>query len=88
MESRASRKPRTQHRAHYARIGELLAAWRQDAGLTQRSLAEQLGMPQSSIAKIETAHRGLDVLELVDWSRACGVDPVKALATIVKKSGV
>ena len=88
MESRPFKKTRGQHRACYVKVGELLAAWRNQAGLTQRDLAARLGMPQSSIAKIETAHRGLDVLELADWCRACNIDPVKGMATLVKACGL
>lgn len=54
------------------------------AAMTQREWAAKLKLPQSTIAKIETAHRGVDVFELIEWCRACEVDPQTCMRHILK----
>ncbi|MEJ0060848.1 MAG: helix-turn-helix transcriptional regulator [Terricaulis sp.] len=39
---------------------------RMEAGLTQQTLSERVGRPQSYLGKIETFERRLDALELFD----------------------
>lgn len=51
---------------------------RDRAGLTQRDLAERLGMPQNTIYRMEQGIRRCDVLELIDWCRACDYNPKRA----------
>ena len=41
-------------------------------GLTQSTLAERLTIPQSTISKIESGQRRLDLLELRRYCRAAG----------------
>ncbi|MEM9108878.1 MAG: helix-turn-helix transcriptional regulator [Planctomycetota bacterium] len=62
---------------------ELLAAARAKSGLTQRELAEKLGVPQNTIHRMERGIRRTDALELIDWCRACGVDPVRQFRTLL-----
>ncbi len=50
---------------------------RNEAGLTQVELAEQLGKPQSYISKYESGERKLDYLEVLDICEACGVTPTR-----------
>ena len=47
-------------------------------------MALQFKLPQSTIAKIETAHRGVDVFELIEWCRACDVEPQDGMKHILK----
>ena len=77
-----SQKP--QHRRRYRRVPGLLRQLREEAGLTQRQLAEQLGEPQPWIHYCETGSRRIDVAEFVDWAEACGVAPSTALRRLVK----
>lgn len=51
----------------------LLRSIRTEAGLPQQELAARLGRPQSYVSKYETGERRLDVLELREVCRACGV---------------
>ena len=60
----------------------MLRAARQHAGLTQREAAERLGRTQSFVAQSETGERRVDVLELVDFLRAYGVQPERFIQKI------
>ena len=66
-----------------ARVAVLAQALRLRAGLTQVQLAQRLGKPQSFIAKTETGVRPLRVVDLVNWSRACGWRPGRALDVLL-----
>jgi len=52
---------------------------RKDKKVTQTQLAQQLGKPQSYVAKIETLERKLDIVEFVDWCNAIGQSPSEVL---------
>ena len=50
------------------------------AGLTQQELAQRLKIPQSTISKVESGQRKIDLVELKIWCEAAGftlVDFVK-----------
>ena len=51
----------------------LLRQVRQDAGLTQTSLAERLETAHSRISDYERGERRLDLIQLRDYCRALGV---------------
>jgi transcriptional regulator with XRE-family HTH domain len=59
--------------------GPLIKIARQRAGLTQRELAERLGLPQSNIARWESGARQPTIDNFVEAVRACGLDPVVEL---------
>jgi transcriptional regulator with XRE-family HTH domain len=61
-----------------------LARAREQAGLTQRALSAKLKRSHSFAYYIENGHRQLEVCELADWARACGVDPKKLYVRIVE----
>jgi ribosome-binding protein aMBF1 (putative translation factor) len=73
------RKARTAslHEEAYARFIRLLVEKRVRSGLSQQALADKLGWNQSIIAKIETAQRRLDIIELIRIARAVGFDPAR-----------
>lgn len=54
----------------------VLVASRNEAGLTQRDLAERLGRPHSFVSKVESGERELRYLEFMDWAAALKVDPI------------
>jgi transcriptional regulator with XRE-family HTH domain len=60
--------------ADRAVLHQLLRQIRHEAGLRQQDLAERLDRPQSYVSKYETGERRLDVLELREVCRVCGVD--------------
>ena len=70
------------HSPRYRRFCRLLRQWRADANLTQHQLAERVGRPSSWVHKTEVGERRMDPIELVEWTRATGVGPVKAMRGI------
>ncbi len=46
------------------------------AEVTQQSVADRLGRPQSYVAKVEGCERRIDVVELLQMARAIGFDPM------------
>lgn len=70
------------HSKAYKRLIELLVQARQDAGLTQQQVADELGKPQSFVAKYENGERRLDVIELIDICRVIGASPVEIVETL------
>jgi helix-turn-helix protein len=65
---------------------ETLVRARKAARLTQESLAEAVGRPQSFVAKYEGRERRLDVAEFVAIARTIGVDPYALLRAAEKDS--
>lgn len=66
----------------YQRVINSLKKARKEKGITQAQLAEELGKPQSFIAKVESGERRLDVVEFVHLARLVGVDPAILIKTI------
>ena len=64
----------------YGRFRALLRKLREEAGLSQTTLARKLGKPQTFVSKSELGERRIDFLETVDFCAACGVS-VEQLAT-------
>jgi len=73
---------RRQHTVAYKRMCALLLRLRTEAQLTQRDLAEKLGMHNSMVHRSEIGDRRIDPVEFADWCRACGVDPAKAIREV------
>jgi len=65
----------------YGRFRVLLRKIREEAGLSQTTLAEKLGKPQTFVSKSEIGERRIDFLETLDFCAACGV----ALEQFVKR---
>lgn len=63
----------------------LLREMREAADLTQYELAEALGVPQSTISKIEGGERRVDVAELLVLCRVCDVDATSFVATLEER---
>lgn len=56
-----------------ASIGNLLAKWRREAGLSQASMADALGLQQATISKLESGAYKLSVVQLLSFLGACGL---------------
>lgn len=68
---------KTIYSIEYRKLLEALVKLRQQAGLTQRDLAGQLGVQPSWVAKVELGERRLDVVETLRLVKRLGGDPVK-----------
>jgi transcriptional regulator with XRE-family HTH domain len=63
-------------------VVRVLVGARKQRGLTQRELADRVGMAPAQIAKIETGDRRLDVVEFIAIARAIGVDDRELFAAV------
>jgi transcriptional regulator with XRE-family HTH domain len=61
---------------------EILVAERKKAGITQVSLAEQLGVSQTWIVRLESGGRRLDVVEFIALAEVIGFSPTKIIRTL------
>lgn len=59
-------------RGEYAVAWALLKSARVAAQLTQRDLAARLGRSQTFIADVEVGRRRVDILQIYEWTHACG----------------
>jgi transcriptional regulator with XRE-family HTH domain len=75
---------KSQHTPGYEAFRGLLRDLRVEAELTQRELGKRLKKPQSWIHNCESGNRRVDATEFVAWVRACGSDPEKAFARLLK----
>ncbi|MCA9304980.1 MAG: helix-turn-helix transcriptional regulator [Phycisphaerales bacterium] len=73
---------RPQHTNAYKRLCAMLHTMREEAGLTQRGLAERLRRPHSFVYKVEHAERRIDPVEMIAWCKACESDPTVLVATL------
>ena len=72
-------------------VANVLREGRQEAGLSQRSMAQRLGKANSHVSKIESGLRRVDALELYRIADALGLPPLTlfervALLSIVVSS--
>jgi transcriptional regulator with XRE-family HTH domain len=80
----SSHKARTAslHDDVYAHFVQLLVDKRVKSGLSQQAVADALGWNQSIIAKIETAQRRLDVIELIRIANVVGFDAARLVRDV------
>lgn len=71
-------------RGEWLILVRVLVRVREGAGLSQSELARRLGRRQSYVWKVENSQQRIDLLELVDICRACGVEPQKIVAEIIQ----
>ena len=73
----------------YSRQGqclrETIAELRRQAGLTQRQLAAKLRREHNLIGRLELGERRLDVVEFYWLCKACGGDPEKKAAELMRR---
>jgi transcriptional regulator with XRE-family HTH domain len=58
---------------------------RENAGLSQRDLAQRLKVPHSWVAKVETGERRIDLVEFAWVASACRVAPLEVLERLLRK---
>jgi len=76
---------RSTHHRHYQALLYLLRELREQAGVTQVALGEQLGNTQTFVSKLERGERRVDVVEFVEICEALDTDPVVAFAQFVDR---
>jgi len=78
----APRMSKSIHSPEHTKLRELLVAARKKAGLTQQEVANQLGRPQSFVAKYEGGERRLDVVEFLQVTAVLGADPARIVRAL------
>lgn len=75
-ETRKSRKARTVpfQKTYDALLQRLIEA-REEAGLSQREVSEQMGMAHSFLSKCETGDRRIDLMEFLQLAKLYGKAP-------------
>lgn len=79
--------PSSLHSKRYDQFRSLLIVERKEAELTQADIAEQLGKPQSYVAKYEGGERRLDLLEFLDVARIVGFEPSAFIKSLEEQTG-
>ena len=59
------------------RVAALLRGTRVDAGLTQEELAKRTDLIQSEISRVESGERSIELHEIAQICRACGISLVQ-----------
>lgn len=81
-----NRRASTIHDFRYKKLIELLIDRRSEAGVSQTSLADELGICQPDVSKVECFVRRIDALEFFDWVIALGTltncDPKEILGEL------
>jgi len=68
------------HDPEYHRIVTALVCLREKAKLSQKALAQEIGLTQPDVSKIERRERRIDILEALRWVRATEADPAEFFA--------
>lgn len=63
------------HDPRHKVIAQKLTQLRKDRGLLQIDIAQRLHRPQTFVSKVESGHRRVDILELLDILKALEADP-------------
>jgi transcriptional regulator with XRE-family HTH domain len=71
------------HTAEYAALRQRLSALRASAGLSQRALADRLGVPHSWVAKVESGERRIDLVEFAWFCAACDGSPADEASAVL-----
>ncbi len=77
-------------KSFYKREYKIMLDWlinkRHIAGISQQSLAEKLGKPQSFVSKIESGERRMDFIEFINICRIINFDPVELIIALNNKN--
>ena len=76
---------KSSHSAEYHLLRAELQRIRKLAGLSQRDLADNLGVPPSWVAKVELGERRIDLVEFCWFASACGADALEAASRLIKQ---
>lgn len=79
--------PKSIYRDEYRVLVELLREEREKAGITQGTVAEAFGRPQSTLSHLERGSRRIDVVEFIDYCRIIGADPRAIFDAFLARAG-
>jgi transcriptional regulator with XRE-family HTH domain len=68
------------HDPEYHRIVDALISAREQASLSQKAIAQVIGLTQPDVSKIERRERRIDILETLRWVKATGAEPAEFFA--------
>ena len=77
----------TLHTNEYSEFVALLIEARKNSGKTQQQVADQLGKPQSYVAKVENNERRMDIVEFITYANALESNPAKLFDGLLKRIG-
>jgi DNA-binding XRE family transcriptional regulator len=83
-QAKKSRLKREPNGAAYVALRQQLIAARRRAGLTQEQVAEQLGRPQSFMAKVERGERTIDLVEFLSIAKLVDLHVEDAISEVSK----
>ncbi|RYD74967.1 MAG: XRE family transcriptional regulator [Verrucomicrobiaceae bacterium] len=63
-------------RSEHDVLRELLVAWRNSGGLSQRELSKKLGRAPNYIGRVESGTQGLAVVDMIDLAEAVHRRPI------------
>lgn len=69
----------------YEKFQSLLKDMRTRQGIRQQELAETLGRPQSYVSKYESGERNIDLIELIEITKALNIEPEVAISDLVSR---
>ncbi|QNM96725.1 helix-turn-helix domain-containing protein [Chitinimonas koreensis] len=78
--------PKSIYREEYRVLVDLLREARERTGITQGTLADAFGWPQSTLSHLERGSRRIDVVEFIDYCRYVGIDPQATFAEFLHRS--
>ena len=74
--------PKSTHSPEYKKLCQRLRELREDTGLSQRDVAERLGVAHSQVANIELGERRIDFIELIWLCQALDLNPAKTIGKL------
>lgn len=77
--------PQSPHDDAYKLFLGMLRQLRHEKGVTQESLANRLGKPQSYVSKYELGERRIDIVETFEICRALNADFVAFVQQLIKR---
>lgn len=69
-------------------LRQIFIRQRKTLGLSQRELAERMGIIYSAIGKIETGDRWLDVIEFIQYCQVLEISPHDVMDKILQSSSL
>ena len=81
-ESKGVKKRTIEEWRHTA--GAVIAHTRDDVDVTQKTLAQAIGVSEDTMGAIESGRRKLDVGELIEIAKTLRVDPLRLLQRILE----